>query len=1546
MKKNVFKRILATVLALSVILPGGSLTVRAESAPDQASDQDYAVKRAQSLAREHQTKGMELPEVKETDPNETVRVIIEFETEPDRVAKAKGGLSTLSRIGREQEAFFRQVNQSGMKFKKLHTFRHVFNGTSAMVQRKDISRLEKLSGVSHVAISQEYQRPEPLMAESGKTVDAPFAWNLGYTGEGLVVGIIDSGFDTTHKDFKLTVPENGKLKPQHLVGKNLPGKYINEKFPYGFNYYDQNDILLEAGVSHGQHVAGTVAANGTVKGIAPEAQLLALRVFSNDPLMSTTFDDIYIKAIDDGVTLGADALNLSLGSPAAFTPWTETSLDRAVANARNSGVMVAIAAGNDRNSVYGHKDTRHTENGEKMPRTAASWMPDQGVMSSPALTPESLAVAACEKTPHVWDEISLSVELPTGPAKRDILPAASSPNPVEVLGGKELEYVSVVYGYPQDYEKVDVQGKIALVMRGELMFTEKLANAEAAGAAAILIYDNTYGDMLNMPGGESAKIPYMFTDIATGQLLENMPEGSRKLSFQGVKAQNPSTLMADFSTWGSTNDLRLKPEITAPGSNINSLQNGNEYGVMSGTSMATPHVAGGTAVVKDYLNHSKTFEKLTEMEKISLAKVLMMNTADILFEGNAARSPRVQGAGMMNLKRTIETTALITNPKTGEAKIELKEVRKPAFGLNLAVRNFGSTSATYQTQVILLTDEINAKGDYTELSRNVKFKLTGGEPLTVDAGTEKPLNLYVDFSEDSISTEQFIEGFVILTDEAGNKSSVPFMGFYGDWNKPYLLDNFISNDEVGQDPYGVPYFNYSALLGSYLMEIAPGFFFPQYKLHRNTGLALNPGTEVAKLTGNGIIVPHLSFVRSAETFSFSILDESKTKIFNIGTMKNVAKVNSIYRGAPSARTFGQGTWEGNLRDGMIPEGKYFYEMRGRINYEDAQDQVKLVPFIIDYSAPIVKNIKLDGNFLNFEATDGPTDRSAGVREFVVSTSKAKADSDLRVTPTENNEYRVDVSSLLGDEVSELYIFSFDTLYNSAMTTVDVKAPPVEENRPVIFMYSPEQVSRTTDVTVQGYVFGIQQLDRIELITEDKTIPYEAEYVENETIPNPSDPWGEPIYEGPVWVIDAVVPMKAGRSSLKVLARAKDGTENSLIRWVYVDDGAPVLDVKVIDRDKNSETATFEITMRDALPALRLMLNKEEIFNYDGFDESIEEVVRTMEHEVPLKVGANEFSFALTDALGNLTEHSVTIERSESVERVKRIAGDTRYQTAIEVSQSAFQSSNWVVVVSGESATDSLLAGPLAVRLKAPILLAGKSGLNNELVNEIKRLGAINAVIVGGNLAVSEDIATGLKDLGLRTERLGGKDRFETSVLVDAKVRAISRVYDKAVIANAYTVFDALSMGASAGKMGVGILLNDGNTLNSIETALAKVQTVILLGGEKVETKAVEDLLAKRNIKVDRVCGETRYATATAIAKRFYTAPKAVILSNGVKPFDALAGTALAARYDAALLITPADELHNSVREYLDLTNPDAVYLLGGEQAIQEIVRSEVEKVLK
>ncbi len=177
-----------------------------------------------------------------------------------------------------------------------------------------------------------------------------------------------------------------------VAEKGIKGKFFTEKVPYGYNYYDENNEILDIGPDasmHGMHVAGTVGANGDeakggIKGVAPEAQLLALKVFGNDPEMPSTWSDIILKRLMMPSNLDADVVNMSLGSTGAlYMPDDPEQL--AVQRAVDNGVLMSISAGN----------SNHFGDGYFNPLAAN---PDKGVVGSPGLSTDSLQVASLENS--------------------------------------------------------------------------------------------------------------------------------------------------------------------------------------------------------------------------------------------------------------------------------------------------------------------------------------------------------------------------------------------------------------------------------------------------------------------------------------------------------------------------------------------------------------------------------------------------------------------------------------------------------------------------------------------------------------------------------------------------------------------------------------------------------------------------------------------------------------------------------------------------------------------------------------------------------------------------------------------------------------------------------------------------------------------------------------------------------------------------------------------------------------------------------------------
>ena len=230
---------------------------------------------------------------------------------------------------------------------------------------------------------------------------------LNYKGEGMVIAVIDSGIDPNHKDLVLT--ESGrraaKLKDTNPQG---PGKYFSEKIPYGFNFADYNTDIIDKNPAtnmHGMHVAGIIAGNADkssseafkgIQGVAPEAQLLAMKVSSNrkDDIGGIYEDDI-IAAIEDSVIHGADIINMSLGWYAGYQD-PDSPQQIAIKNATDQGVLVVVAAGNEGTSTSDFYSGKHIQN--------LLDIADTGTISAPAAAKDALAVASYENIKYILGE--------------------------------------------------------------------------------------------------------------------------------------------------------------------------------------------------------------------------------------------------------------------------------------------------------------------------------------------------------------------------------------------------------------------------------------------------------------------------------------------------------------------------------------------------------------------------------------------------------------------------------------------------------------------------------------------------------------------------------------------------------------------------------------------------------------------------------------------------------------------------------------------------------------------------------------------------------------------------------------------------------------------------------------------------------------------------------------------------------------------------------------------------------------------------------------
>lgn len=649
--------------------------------------------------------------------------------------------------------------------------------------------VEKATAVATATSSETTNRHEaaekPQSIESDEIITVPQTWKQGYKGEGMVVAVIDSGLDVNHEVLRITDPSKAKFKNQEEIeaAKKAAGidygKWYNDKVVYAYDYFDGTDNIKEAERdSHGMHVTGIAtgnpdkeAGNGEkIYGVAPEAQVMFMRVFSDR--QKTTGSALYVKAIDDAVALGADTINMSLGSSTGSTVNAGSDIIDAIKRARAKGVSVLISAGNS--NTFG--------NGYSRP---AAENPDYGLVGNPSTVEDSISVASINNkiiTTEVFEVKGLEGNAEVDNGKFDYSKSATD---TDFEKGKEYEYVSVGLGKEDDFKDLDLTGKLALIQRGEIPFSEKIANALHHGAVGAMVYNNVEGSNLGMAiDGDAKKIPSVFISKRYGEALK---AGSYKVVFNNTMANRPSPeadQLSDFSSWGVTTDGQLKPDVTAPGGNIFSSLNDNTYGDMSGTSMASPHVAGVAALVKEYL--VKNHPELTPEQVSATVKALIMSTAKphVNKETGVYTSPRQQGAGVVDTAAAVSTDLYVTG-ENNYPSVTLGNVGD-SFTFDVTVHNISDTDRTLKMLVNTDTDEVK-DGKFTLRPR--KLTETAWPEVTVKAHSSETVTVKVDTSKftEELSKEMpngyFLEGFVRFVDPAddGDVVSLPFMGFKGEF---------------------------------------------------------------------------------------------------------------------------------------------------------------------------------------------------------------------------------------------------------------------------------------------------------------------------------------------------------------------------------------------------------------------------------------------------------------------------------------------------------------------------------------------------------------------------------------------------------------------------------------------------------------------------------------------------------------------------------------------------------------------------------------------
>lgn len=912
-------------------------------------------------------------------PDERVRIVIELEDAPlldsHKVSQyasvtefldSNAAQSTERKLERARKAVKSQLATKLDDVEVRYEYTTVFNGLSVEADYADLETIQDLPGVKDAYVSQVYQLIEPVnetkLADSVPAIGGDIVKNTGYTGKGMVVAILDTGLDTSHEAFQNAV-NAPKFTEQDIADKlasdslrvgnvNVNSIYQSDKIPFAYDYYD-NDTNVSGGNSHGTHVAGIVGANsGQVTGVAPDAQLMIMKIFGDDG--SGAYDSDIIAALEDAVVLGADAVNMSLGMTAGFSEAASTKTREVYQRVKNAGISLMCAAGNEYSSSY------KSAGGTDLPLASN---PDNGAVASPSTYGAALSVASMNNVK------ATAPYLLVGDRKiRYSDPAETASKQIASLNGK-YEYVDCGVGATTDFTGKSLTGKVALIQRageeaGEILsFAQKEKNAKAAGAKAVIIYDNVEGDLVNM--ATDGSIPAVFISKADGEAMLAATE--KKVSFSKSYLSQfqdaYSGKMSDFSSWGVTPDLKLKPEITAPGGDIYSTLPGGLYGSMSGTSMASPHMAGAAAVMGQYITEEPDGTNLTLSQRTALSNQLLMSTAvPVKNESGLPYSPRKQGAGLVQLGRATKAKAYLSSAEGGLPKAELGDSTNGSFSFSFQANNLSNSEIKYEVGVTVLTEDTVTENGKTYLAQSPRElgadEVTVTAPDTVTLNSKGQAEVEVSLAltakgkaalDAKFPNGIYLEGFVTLTPVNGGDTislGLPFMGFYGDWSAAPIFDASVYDTDKSPAVY-------RTMLGLFGAD-GSGYYLGHNLYATDNDRFDKNYIAMSNKTSNYHVTAAMAMLRNADKLTFSVTNESNTEVYE-ETLTNQSKTyysssQQSYH-TPMANTGFTGYTKSKFSAAKaLPEGKYTYTVTATLN---GKAETESFPLTIDNQAPQV-----------------------------------------------------------------------------------------------------------------------------------------------------------------------------------------------------------------------------------------------------------------------------------------------------------------------------------------------------------------------------------------------------------------------------------------------------------------------------------------------------------------------------------------------------------------------------------------------------------------
>ena len=856
----------------------------------------------------------------------------------------------------------------------------------------DVAAMDAEGGTR--ASQAEGQDPANLSAQLMMRTD-----QVTQKGEGKVIAVIDTGVDMTHPAFTGAMPDNVALSEDQVqalvphLGAGKSGQYMSEKFPFAYDYADDDvDAAPREGGSgfHGTHVAGIAAGNADkIVGTAPDAQIIVGKVTRSED--DALLDSSLLAALDDMVVLRPDVINLSLGWTAGMDNEADSVYDTVYKKLQEEGITVNAAAGNAFSTGYGNNS------GKGLPYASD---PDTSVMDEPATYPSVVAVGSVENAliRNAFTAAGMDIGYQRSRGMNGEKVAYFSDLPAGTY-----EYVDAGFASEEDVAALKekfpngLSGKIALVSRGKMTYQKKVENLYDLHPAGVLVYNNVSVGSLIIMNLTTQDVPAAFISQADGQAMLAASDHHLTIAEGQVLPQSTTYEASEFSSWGVSPDLRLKPEIAAPGGNVFSAIPNGAYEQTSGTSMATPQMAGISAIVLQRVQSDPMFASMSARQKADVVQNLIMGTArpltDAAQTSGALYSPRKQGAGLVDALAA--TTSSVYPTVVGAAepsrpKADLGDGTK-GWHFDVTLHNLGAAPATYELSSQALSEIVDG-GFFTEHSsdwrgRGVEVTYSGaasasaeGATITVPASGEATIGVdivpgseFASYVADNTPNGTFLDGFVRFASKTDGQPdlAVPYLGFYGDWGKAPIFDALASA--------GGAHTRASEIVNGATGDSLG--YNPLIKVADRTGKPNPQRYVISRSTASGaptVLEPRTGTLRSVHTLTSTYTNEAGETVFSATNHRNW---KSIYLTSTEENTWVEAYHDSTAFDAnaekfaRMPDGAYTLRIAAANDGPSRAEQSISYDFRLDTKAPVISDLVYSGKDEGFVVTFDVTDDS-------------------------------------------------------------------------------------------------------------------------------------------------------------------------------------------------------------------------------------------------------------------------------------------------------------------------------------------------------------------------------------------------------------------------------------------------------------------------------------------------------------------------------------------------------------------------------------------